>query len=138
MGKAEALDRMNAEGSGDDEAVEGMSSGDEGGDDDDIFGQSKDDKEKHTFLDSVDTSGLSEKEKRAKLKMAMVNKRLDDLIEVLDNAVADLQADSKALSKVKNSLKTVQQMSRLTDRERQDFRLYIEVIAFIANKKNPG
>ena len=42
-----------------------------------------------------------------KLKMVMVNKRLDDLIEVLDNAVADLQSDSKALSKVKNSLKTV-------------------------------
>ena len=37
----------------------------------------------------------------------MVNKRLDDLIEVLDQSVADLQQDSKALSKVKNSLKTV-------------------------------
>ena len=29
-------------------------------------------------------------------------------------------------------------MSRLTERERADFRLYIEVIAFIANKNNPG
>lgn len=41
------------------------------------------------------------------MKMAMVNKRLDELIEVLDLCAADLQADSKALSKLKNSLKTV-------------------------------
>ena len=97
---------MNAEGT-DDEPVEGMSSED-GDDDEDILGRAKDDKEKHSYLNSVDTHGLSDREKRAKLKMTMVNKRLDDLIEVLDNAVADLQADSKALSKVKNSLKTVQ------------------------------
>ena len=75
---------------------------------DDILGRAKQDKETHTFLESIDCTGLSESEKKNKLKMAMVNKRLDDLIEVLDNAVADLQSDSKALSKVKNSLKTVQ------------------------------
>jgi len=50
---------------------------------------------------------LSDREKRQKLKVMMVNKRLEDLIEVLDQAVADMQTDSKALAKVKNSLKTV-------------------------------
>lgn len=37
----------------------------------------------------------------------MINTRLDNLIEVLDMCVADMRSDSKALSKVKNSLKTV-------------------------------
>ena len=103
MGKNEALERMNSD--GDDDQVEGMSSNGEE-DDEDILGK-KLDKETHTLLESIDTTGLSESERKSKLKMVMVNKRLDDLIEVLDNAVADLQSDSKALSKVKNSLKTV-------------------------------
>jgi len=46
--------------------------------------------------------------------------------------------DSKALSKVKNSLKTVQHLSKISERERQDFRLYIEDTRYIANKKTPG
>lgn len=55
-----------------------MSSND---DEDDIFNiNTHDCKEKDDFLGSIDTSGLSEREKRAKLKMAMVNKRLDELI----------------------------------------------------------
>lgn len=62
-----------------------MSSGEE--DDDLITGP---DGKAHDFLENVDTTGLSEKEKRAKLKVAMVNKRLDDLIVVLDTCVADL------------------------------------------------
>lgn len=49
-----------------------------------------------------------------------------------------MQSDSKALSKVKNSLKTVQHLSRISEQERQDFRLYIEEVRYIANKKTPG
>lgn len=37
----------------------------------------------------------------------MINKRMDELIEVLDQCIADLHADSKTLSKLKNSLKTI-------------------------------
>ena len=64
-----------------------MSSDDE---DDDVLGGINEKGDKGDFLSSIDTSGLSEKEKRAKLKMAMVNKRLDELITVLDTCVADL------------------------------------------------
>ena len=81
---------------------------------------------------------MSDKEKKSKMKMAMVNRRVDELIEVLDQCVADLQADSKSLSKVKNCLKTIQHLSKISERERQDFRLYIEETRYIANKHMPG
>ena len=68
----------------------------------------------------------------------MINKRVDELIEVLDQCIADLQSDSKALNKLKNSLKTVQHLSKISERERQDFRLYIEQISYIANRNVPG
>lgn len=64
-----------------------MSSQDE---DDDVLGGINEKGEKGDFLSAIDTTGLSEKEKRAKLKMAMVNKRLEELITVLDTCVADL------------------------------------------------
>lgn len=47
----------------------------------------------------------------------MINGRLDHLIEVLDQCVADMKQDSKSLSKVKNSLKTVQQLSKISEKE---------------------
>lgn len=81
---------------------------------------------------------MSDRERRAKIKMAMVNKRLDELIEVVDSCCADLQADSKTLSSLKNSLKTVQHLSRISEKERKDFRLYIEEMRFIANRKVGG
>lgn len=81
----------------DDEQVEGMSSNDE---DEDIMAGVKD-KDNCDLISSLDMTGLSEKEKRSKLKMVMVNKRLDELITVLDTCSADLQSDSKALSRVK-------------------------------------
>ena len=68
----------------------------------------------------------------------MINSRLDDLIEVLDQCVADMKSDSKALSKVKNALKTVQHLSKITEKEQQDFCLYIEEVRYIANKQIPG
>ena len=95
------------------EAVEGMSSNEE--DDDFLQGTKECDND---LLQSIDLSGLNDKEKRAKLKMAMVNKRLEELITVLDTCVADLQSDSKALSRVKTSLKTVQHLSKISERER--------------------
>ena len=108
-----------------------MSSND---DDEDIVDGARD----ADLLSSIDVSGLSDKDKRQKLKMLMVNKRLDELIVVLDTCVADLQNDSKALSRVKTSLKTVQHLSKISERERQDFRLYIEEIRYIARKQEPG
>ena len=41
-------------------------------------------------------------------------------------AIAQEEGGSKALNKLKNSLKTVQHLGKITERERQDFRLYIE------------
>ena len=70
----------------DDEQVEGMSSNDE---DEDIMAGVKD-KDNCDLISSLDMTGLSEKEKRSKLKMVMVNKRLDELITVLDTCSADL------------------------------------------------
>jgi hypothetical protein len=49
-----------------------------------------------------------------------------------------MQNDSKALSKVKNALKTVQHLSKISEKERQDFCLYIEEVKFIANKQVAG
>lgn len=49
-----------------------------------------------------------------------------------------MQSDSKALSKVKNALKTVQHLSKISEKERQDFCLYIEEVRFIANKQQAG
>lgn len=51
---------------------------------------------------------MTERERKDKIKMQMINTRLDNLIEVMDMCVADMRADSKSLSKVKQSLKTVQ------------------------------
>ena len=42
------------------------------------------------MLKNIDLKGLNDKDKRAKLKVAMVNKRLEDLITVIDTCVADL------------------------------------------------
>ena len=83
-------------------------------------------------------TGLSDRERKDKLKMQMINSRLDDLIEVMDQCAADMKQDSKALSKVKNSLKTVQHLSKITEKEQQDFCLYIEEIRYIANQKGQG
>ena len=49
-----------------------------------------------------------------------------------------MHQETKILSKLKNSLKTIQQLSKISEYERQDFRLYIEEIKYIANKHNPG
>ena len=68
-----------------------MSSNEEDDDDFLFTGGKKDAIEmQQSYLESVEAQGLSDKEKRQKLKMMMVNKRLDDLIEVLDQSVADL------------------------------------------------
>lgn len=77
---------QQAEDDDDDEQVDGMSSEEEENDDMLVGADGK----SHDFLENIDTTGLSEKDKRAKLKMAMVNKRLDELITVLDTCVADL------------------------------------------------
>ena len=63
-----------------------MSSNEE---DDEILAGAQD-KNNSDLIGSLDMTGLSEKEKRSKLKMVMVNKRLDELITVLDNCSADL------------------------------------------------
>jgi len=39
--------------------------------------------------------------------MIMINKRMDELMEVLDQCIADLHAESKILGKLKNALKTI-------------------------------
>ncbi len=80
-------------------------------------------------------TGFSERERKDIAKLKMINERLDGLVEVLDQCVADMQNDSKALSKVKNALKTVQHLSKISEKERQDFCLYIEEVKFIANKQ---
>ncbi len=48
------------------------------------------------------------------------------------------EGGSKALNKLKNSLKTVQHLGKISERERADFRLYIEQISYIANRNIPG
>jgi hypothetical protein len=70
--------------------------------------------------------------------MVMINKRMEELIEVLDQSIADLNQDAKFLGKLKNSLKTIQQLSKISLQERKDFRLYIEETKYIANKSMPG
>jgi hypothetical protein len=52
--------------------------------------------------------------------------------------IAQEEGGFKALNKLKNSLKTVQHLVKITERERQDFRLYIEQISYIANRNIPG
>jgi len=60
---------------------------------------------------------------------------VDELIEVLDVCIADLQQDSKALNKLKNSLKTVQHLTKISDEEKKDFRLYIEDTRYMDTSK---
>ena len=85
-GRDEALAAMQQADDDEDDPIEGMSSNEE---EDDVLAGTNEES-KNEFLANIDTSGLSEKEKRTKLKMAMVNKRLDELITVLDTCVADL------------------------------------------------
>lgn len=56
---------------------------------------------------STSTKPTSHKDKKSKQKMIMINKRMDELMEVLDQCIADLHAESKILSKLKNALKTI-------------------------------
>eukprot|EP00347_Sterkiella_histriomuscorum_P009407 403341333 len=90
------------------------------------------------YYNELKDKNLTDKERKQRARVLMINKRVDELLEVLDQCIADMQSDSKALSKLKNSLKTVQHLSKITERERQDFRLYIEEVTYIANKNVPG
>ena len=76
---------MQANSDDEEEAIEGMSSNEE----DDDFMQASHGVD-NDLLQSIDLNGLNDKQKRSKLKVAMVNKRLDELITVLDTCVADL------------------------------------------------
>ena len=49
----------------------------------------------------------SDRDTKSKQKLIMINKRMDELMEVLDQCIVDLHTESKALSKLKNSLKTI-------------------------------
>ena len=90
-------------GSNDEENPEGMSSANE----EDDFKDLLKDGLTQSLEEQMQAKGMSDRERKSRMKMALVNKRLDELIEVLDACVADLHAESKALSKLKNSLKTV-------------------------------
>ena len=132
-GKKEAIDQMDRQSSGDD-SVQNCFSSDDEQEQDDIIALSTDKVEK----DDDGMTGLSERERKDRIKAKMINGRLDNLIEVLDQCAADMKQDSKALSKVKNALKTVQHLSKISEKEQQDFCLYIEEIRYIANKQTPG
>ena len=131
-GKREDLDRMDRADDSDEDSVQGFSSDEE---QDDIIAMSA---TKIMTETVTGLTGLSDRERKDKLKMQMINSRLDELIEVMDQCAADMKQDSKALSKVKNSLKTVQHLSKITEKEQQDFCLYIEEIRYIANQKGQG
>jgi len=46
--------------------------------------------------------------------------------EELDSLLVWYEGGPKAFNKLKNSLKTVQHLGKISEREREDFRLYIE------------
>lgn len=82
------LDNTDYKDDANDSAPEGMSSHSED-DDDNEWNFDGPDGTKNPFYDSLDKK-LSEKERRQKAKMMMINKRVEELIEVLDVCIADL------------------------------------------------
>ena len=79
-GKREAIDQMDRESSGDD-SVQNCFSSDDDQEQDDIIALSTDKVEKD---DEDDMTGLSERERKDRIKAKMINSRLENLIEVLD------------------------------------------------------
>ena len=70
------------------------------------------------FYDEIKDKNLTNEEKKQRARCICINKRVDELLEVLDQCIADSSSDSKALNKLKTSLKTVQHLSKITERER--------------------